>query len=243
MKAMILCAGRGTRLLDHARDLPKPMLDVGGVPLLQHIIGHLAKHGFRDLIVNLHYLGDHIVNHFGNGSRLGVRITYSFEQELLGTAGALKKVESLLRDGPFLVQYGDILSDHDFTAMAESHAQSGAEATLLLHQRAKSNSFVTMDSERRVTRFLERPAVTPAPGREPHWVFSGACVLEPSVLGEIPSGRPSDLPAEVFQGLVARGVVRGFPLTGFRCAVDSPERLSQARQAVQERPWTPLTRA
>lgn len=234
MKAMVLCAGKGTRLGGMTRDLPKPMLDLGGVPLLEHILCQLGAHGCSEVAVNLHYLPERIRGHFSDGRRLGLALTYVEEPALLGTAGALKNLEGFLRGNePFLVHYGDIVTDQDLTKMVAYHRASGAMATLLLHRRAGSNSVVELRPDGRVTAFFERPTAAPTVIGAP-WVFSGVCVCEPAFLDEIPAGVACDLPRDVFPRMAAAGRLAGFPLTGYRCAVDSPERLGEARRAVAD---------
>lgn len=235
MKAMILSAGYGTRLGDLTRDLPKPMLDLHGRPLLEYIIRHLRRHGFDQIALNLHFKPELIQNYFGQGDRWGVELVYSYEAELLGTAGGVKKMEPFLGIGDdFLIHYGDILTDQNFTAMLHFHRQHNALVTLLLHQRAVSNSVVSLDDTGRIVGFLERPSAEARRGITSTWVNSGVYLCAPGFLAEIPGGQVCDLPRDVFPGLVAGGRLYGFALSGYRCAIDSPERLTEARAAIIE---------
>src|ERR1700733_14542019 len=159
MRAMVLCAGYGTRLGDLTREIPKPMLPLGERPLLAYLLAHLRAHGFAEIAINLHFLPEAIRGYFGNGAKMNLALTYAQEDQLLGTAGGVKNMENFLRaSDPFLVQYGDVVTDQDFTAMLRFHQERGALATLLLHQRAKSNSVVSLDAEGRIIGFLERPS-------------------------------------------------------------------------------------
>lgn len=235
MKAMLLCAGYGTRLGELTREIPKPMLPLNDHPMLAYLIAHLKRQGFDEIVINLHFKPELIQNYFGDGSRFGVKLAYSHEPVLLGTAGGVKNVERFLRNEPaFLVQYGDILTDQDFTAMLRFHRERNALVTLLAHQRAKSNSVMTLDTERRITSFLERPTEEARQGQTSPWVNSGICVCAPEVLAHIPSNTACDLPRDVFPRLVGTGRLFGFPLSGYRVAVDSPERLAEARAALAE---------
>jgi len=234
MRAMVLCAGYGVRLGEHTRETPKPMLPLGGRPLLEHILRHLVRHGFDEIALNLHFLPETVRGHFGDGSRCGCRLTYSDEPELLGTAGGVRKMAAFLRDGDFLVHYGDVVTDQDFSAMLRFHQEHRALATLLVHQRVRSNSVVVLDEDRRVTAFLERPTEKERLGVRSSWVFSGVTICDPEVLDLLPPAVPCDLPRDVFPGLVATGRLFGFGLTGYRCAVDSPERLAEARRAAEQ---------
>jgi mannose-1-phosphate guanylyltransferase len=233
MKAMILAAGLGTRLGEATRDVPKAMLDVNGHPLLEYIIASLAPHGFDDVVVNLHHHGGMIRDFFEDGSRWGVRIVYSEERELLGTAGAVKNVEPFFGEGDFLVHYGDVVTDQDLTAMMEYHRTHDGLGTIMVHQRRGSNSVLTLDEHRRITSFLERPAGNVDSSST--WVHSGVAILRNPVLNLIPVNTPCDLPRDVYAPAIARGErFFAWPLSGYRCAVDSRERLEDLRAASQD---------
>lgn len=235
MKAMVLCAGYGTRLSDLTRDIPKAMLPLQGRPLLEYIISHLAQQGFTQIIVNLHFKPEQIRDYFKDGTRWGVKIQYSYEAELLGTAGALMKVASFLRQGDlFLAQYGDVLIDQDLKKMLEFHRARRALATLLVHKRARSNSVVSMDEAGRIVGFLERPTEQERAGVISPWVNSGLCACSPEFLDVIPDNVPSDIPRDIIPRIIPTGRLYGFPLSGYRCAIDSPERLEEARSALAE---------
>ncbi len=231
MKAMVLAAGAGSRMGELTRDCPKPMLLVQEKPILEHILRNLARHGFREVVLNLFHHPQLIEAHFGDGSTLGLSITYLREPHLLGTAGSARNAAAFLRGTePFLLHYGDVLTDQDLGAMAEAHRLRRAQATLLLHERAHSNSVVVMDEEGRVTRLLERPSPEERALVDSPWVNSGVYLLDPSVLERISPEDPQDFPRDVFPALIDEGRVFGFPLTGYRCAIDSPERLKRARE-------------
>jgi mannose-1-phosphate guanylyltransferase/phosphomannomutase len=235
MKAMILCAGYGTRLGDLTRELPKPMLRLGEHPLLEYLVCHLARHAFNEIAVNLHFMPELIRDYFGDGARRGVRLTYSYEPELLGTAGGVKHMASFLADqGAFLVQYGDMVTNQDFTAMLRFHHERRALATLLVHRRPGSNSSVSMDAEGRIVGFLERPTEAQRAAAYSEWAFSGVTICQPELLAEIPPQTACDLPHDIFTRLTPGGRLFAFPLTGQRCAVDSVERLAQARAGVRQ---------
>lgn len=235
MKAIVLCAGYGTRLGDLTRDTPKPMLPVGNHPLLAYLLGHLRTHAFSEIAINLHFRPEIIRDAFGDGSRWNLRLHYSHEPVLLGTAGAVKHLESYFRNEPFfLIQYGDILTDHDVSALVRHHLQHNALATLLVHPRPHSNSAVTLDPEGRIVGFVERPTDPLRAGIDTPWVNSGLCIASPELLNHIPADRPADLPRDVFVPLVHSRRLFAMPLHGFRCAIDSPERLALARTAIAE---------
>jgi NDP-sugar pyrophosphorylase family protein len=236
MKAMVLCAGYGTRLGDLTREIPKPMLRLGRRPMLEYILCHLRRHGIDQIGLNLHFMPEAIRGYFGEGSRWGLQLEYSHEPQLLGTAGGTKKMEAFLRRAdaraPFLVHYGDVVTNQDFTAMLDFHREKEALATLLVHKRARSNSVVGINAEGRIERFLERPSDAERSAVTSIWVFSGIAICEPELLDLVPAGRSADFPRDVFVPLAGSGRLFAFPLTGKRCAVDSPKRLEEARRGV-----------
>lgn len=223
--AMILCAGFGTRMQDFTKDLPKPMLPIGGKPLLEYTITHLARSGINNIVINLHYLPEKITSYFGDGSRWGVKINYSPEDKPLGTAGAVKKAEGLLRGfDDFLVLYGDIVCCQDYLKLFEFHgSRPAAKASIILHERSKSNSVVEIDGENKITRFIERPEKEVADKKQ-NWVNSGLYCFGRKIIEYIPENEYCDFPKDIFSRLVCEGALYGYPLESYRCAIDSPER-------------------
>lgn len=237
MRALVLCAGRGTRLGDLTRDLPKPLLPVEGVPLVVRMLGHLSALGFTEVALNLHHHAERVREAVGDGSRAGVSVTYAVETTLLGTAGAVRNLADFLcagGDESFLVLYGDLLIDEDLRPMIAAHRDRDATATLLLHQRAGSNSLVARDDAGRITDFLERPDDAARRANPMPWVNSGVQILHRRAVSLIPPDSPADLPADVYQPLVRRERFFGHPLSGYRCAIDSPTRYEAACRAYAE---------
>ncbi len=240
MKALVLCAGFGTRLGSLTRETPKALLPIAGEPLLAHTLRYLAAYGFCDVAVNLHHQGEHIRGRFGDGGAFGVRLTYAPEEALLGTAGAVKNLEPYFSDvEDFLVLYGDLLIDQDLTGLLAFHRKRRALATLLVHRRPGSNSVLEMDPMGRITRFLERPGAAERRQVADSWVNSGMQVLSRRVLAIIPPGRPADLPRDVYVPFLRDEPIYGYPLTGYRCAIDSPQRYAEAQAAVAEGRYRP----
>lgn len=203
MKAMILAAGQGTRLRPLTDRIPKPMVLVAGKPILEHSLALLVHHGIRDVVINLHHQPQTIVEHLGDGSRWGVHITYSFEPELLGTAGAAKKVQKEFNT-TFFVLYGDNLTSCDLGQLVTFHRSKGSVATIALHHRddPTASGIVDLDDQDRIIRFVEKPKPEQVFS---HWVSAGILVLEPEVLDAIPDGTPSDFGRDLFPSLLARG--------------------------------------
>jgi mannose-1-phosphate guanylyltransferase/phosphomannomutase len=204
------------------------MLPVAGRPLLEHVVRHLAAHGFDELAINLHVRPELIRENFGDGASLGVRIVYSHEPELLGTAGALTRLREFLGGGgPFLVHYGDVITRQDLSALADEHVRRGAFLTLLVHYRRGSNSVVVLDEERRMVDFAERPAADDPVRLRSSWTNSGIWMCSPELLDLVPPP-PSDLARDLLPRLVGRTDVYAEVLTAARVAVDSPERYREA---------------
>ncbi|MGE5408978.1 MAG: sugar phosphate nucleotidyltransferase [Syntrophothermus sp.] len=158
MRAMILAAGLGTRLRPITYGMPKPMVPVLNRPVMEHIVRLLAKHGFAEAIANLHWFPDLIRDHFGDGSRFGVDLSYSFEEQLLGTSGGVRNVADFLGDS-FLVISGDALTDLDLTAMRDFHESHDGIATLATKRVADTTQFgvAITGPDGRVQGFQEKP--------------------------------------------------------------------------------------
>jgi NDP-sugar pyrophosphorylase family protein len=232
MRAVVLAAGFGTRLGPLTTDRAKPALMVGDRPLVAHVVANLADCGFDEIAVNLHFRAEQVRSALGDGTALGVRIGYFEEDVLLGTAGALAPMREFLRDEPFLIQHADVVTDHDLGGMLERHVGRSALLTMLVHERAASNSVVAVDSDWRVQDFVERPTDKEREAVRSPWVNSGVYACAPSILGLVPAP-PSDFARDVVPRAVASHEAFAEPLDGDRCAIDSPERLRDAERLVR----------
>ncbi len=229
MKLFILGAGLGTRLRALGLDVPKVMAPIGGKPLLQHHLEQFRSQGFTEFIVNLHYLPEKITGYFGDGSRFGVRITYSYEPQLLGTAGAVKKMEAALRDETFVVLYGDNLVKLDVRPLIQFHRERGAVATMALMESPEpwTGGVVETDAAGRVRSFVEKPPREQATSK---LINAGILVLEPVVLEAIPAGQFSDFGRDVIPRLIAEGrPVFARQPAAYIQDIGTPERLAKAR--------------
>jgi NDP-sugar pyrophosphorylase family protein len=234
MKAFILAAGLGTRLRSLGLDLPKVMVPVGGKPLLEHHLDLFRRQGIRELIINLHYLPEKITGHFGDGSKFGVKITYSPEPELLGTAGAVKKMERELLEETFLVFYGDNLVRVEFAPLIEFHRARQAAATVALFASPEpwTGGVLETDSNGRVSRFVEKPDPKQV---STNLISAGIFVIEPSVLEIIPAGQFCDFGKDVFPKLLAEGQpVYAMKPEAYIQDVGTPERLAKAQHDFEQ---------
>ena len=133
MKTIIMAGGKGTRISSIASDIPKPMIKVEGIPVLEREINSLSLQGFKDITITVSHLGNQIMEHFGDGRRYGVNISYYFEETPLGNAGALFKMRHMLGYEPFLLLNADAIFDVDFNRMVEFHKEKSALVTLFTH--------------------------------------------------------------------------------------------------------------
>jgi len=223
MRAMIMAAGLGTRLMPLTATLPKPMVPIAGRPAVGHILDLLRRHGVTEVVVNLHHFPHTIRDYFGDGSHMGMSIRWAYEEELLGTAGGVKNNQSFLKGGPFLVMSGDSLTDLDLTVLAAGHRSTGGIATLVTKQVDDTTQYgvVVVDEHRRILGFQEKPA--------PEDALSDLCncgiyLFEPEVFEYIPADTFYDFGRQVFNDLLAKDLpFHTHPISGYWSDVGSLE--------------------
>jgi mannose-1-phosphate guanylyltransferase len=205
MRVMIMAAGIGTRLRPVTDLLPKPMVPIVNRPALYHILRLLAKHGHQEVVINLHHLPDAITAYFGDGASLGLRLSYSHEPELLGTAGGVKNNAAFLGGGTFLVMSGDAVTDVDLPALLAAHRRHGAIATMAVKQVSDPSLYgvVVSDASGRVTGFQEKPRREDALS---DLCNCGIYVFEPEILSLIPEGQFDDFGRRLFPDLLREQV-------------------------------------
>lgn len=233
MKAFILTAGVGERLRPLTDSVPKVMLPIGGKPILEHLVNLCRSYGICDLVVNLHWQPDRIVEYFGRGERFGVAITYSREPKLLGTAGALKKMEKILNER-FLVLYGDVMMNVNLTKLISYHQEKGGIATLVVHESShpKDSDLLELDSEGKVVTFWGWPR-----DHEPSTSLSnaGLLVLEPGIFEYIPEGKFCGIERDVFSVLIDEGIpLFGYDTDEYLKDIGTPERYSEVQGDFKE---------
>jgi NDP-sugar pyrophosphorylase family protein len=235
MRAVILAAGEGRRLRPLTETVPKPLLPVAGRPLLAHLIELLRRHGVDEIAINLHHCPEAIPAYLGDGERFGVRIAYSLEERLLGSAGGVKRVEAFLANEPFFVLYGDVLTDLDLTALGQFHAERRSCLTMAVHQPEDPTrcGMARLGAGGRLLEFVEKPPAGRAPSP---WANAGIYVVEPSVLRHIPCGRPFDFGSDLFPLLIARDVpLFGYVSEALIVDIGSPQRYRRAQRAARRR--------
>jgi mannose-1-phosphate guanylyltransferase/mannose-1-phosphate guanylyltransferase/phosphomannomutase len=211
-KAMILAAGEGTRLRPLTLETPKALLPIRGRALIEHQISWLNHHGIREIAINLYHLGNKIKDHLGDGSRFGMKICYSPEETLLGTAGGVKRIEHFFND-TFVVVYGDILTDLDLSDMVKFHREKKAVATLAIFEAPNpwEVGVVELNKERRILRLTEKPQSPVPSSQSPALANGGVYVLEKDVLNYIPAQGSSDFAYDIFPKLIGLGL----PIYGY----------------------------
>lgn len=205
MRVMIMAAGKGTRLRPLTDLLPKPMVPIANRPALYHILRLLKRHGSREVVMNLHHLPEPITGYFGDGSALEMDLSYSYEPELLGTAGGVKNNEAFLAGGTFLVMSGDALTDIDLTGLIAAHRRNGSLATIAVKEVGDPSLYgvLVVDDDQRVVGFQEKPSREEARSR---LCNCGIYVFEPEIFEHILPGQFDDFGSRVFPDLLRRRV-------------------------------------
>lgn len=199
---MVLAAGAGTRLRPLTDTVPKPMLPIGGEPLLAHTLRWLRRAGVREAALNLHSLADVVRDGLGDGDRWDMRLRYNVERELLGTAGALLPFGDFW-DRTFAVIYGDLLLDLDLPALLRFHRERGALVTIALKRTDTPHTQGMVEvNDGHVLRFVEKPQTWPAGHATAN---AGVYIAEPDVLRWISRDPPCDWGSDVFPGLLSAG--------------------------------------
>jgi len=219
MKAMILAAGKGTRVRPLTYDLPKPMIPVLGKPVMAYLIEHLRKHGVTEIMVNVSHLHEKIEEYFGEGEQFGVQIGYSFEGYTkedgevvavpIGSAGGMKKIQEFggFFDDTTIVLCGDALIDLDLKAALLEHRRKGAMASVITREvpwdKVSSYGVVVTDQTGRITQFQEKPKQEEALS---NFISTGIYIFEPEVIDLIPSGVEFDIGSQLFPLLAEKGM-------------------------------------
>jgi NDP-sugar pyrophosphorylase family protein len=236
MKALILAAGMGERLRPLTDLTPKPMLELGGHPLIHYPLAMLRRAGIADVAINLHHLAGVIQRGLGDGSQLGLRITYAPEPVLLGTGGPLNGLRNFLGDETFVIANSDTILDLDLSAMLAFHRERAALATIALYRPANIDYYsrLEIDAAQRLRRMrlLKRRNPLQYDDYPPNldqrvaatlsgFMYCGVIVAEPSILDRIPPATPWSLMEGLFAPMVAGAQpVFGYVHTGYFRTMD-----------------------
>jgi NDP-sugar pyrophosphorylase family protein len=239
MKAVIIAGGLGTRLRPLTYNTPKPIVPVANRPLVLHQIDLLRQHGITEVILNLHYLSERIKSVLDDGKKLGVKIYYSLEERPLGTAGAVKKAEEFFDGDPLLVFNGDTLTDINLSQIISFHKKKKARLTLTLTRVEDPTAYglILVDSEGRVTHFIEKPSWEQlsnlsGAGRVDS-INAGIYILDPKVFETVPPGTEYSFERQLFPALLQKGeAVYGFVSDRFWIDIGKPSQYRQAHEAI-----------
>lgn len=213
MKAMILAAGFGTRLKPLTTGLPKPMFPVLNRPLLEHTLNFLSSQGIQDIIVNVHHLPEKIIEYFGDGTDFGVRLQFSREEEILGTAGGLKKAQSFLEKETFLVLNSDVLADINFDSVFKFHKEKNSCLTLVVRQDDEPEKYrpIHLANDCRISRFVDASIKYPSKNIQ-RVMFTGIQIMEPEIFSRIPANKFCGTTEDIFPTMIEKGL----PVYGHR---------------------------
>ena len=230
MKALLLAGGQGTRLRPLTDDRPKPMVEIGGEPAIAHALRWLRQQGVTDVAINLHAHPEVLRRFVGDGSGFGLRVTYSYESEILGTAGALQPLRDFFQgEDAFVVLYGDVLTDVDLRPVRRAHLASSADATIVLSRVDDPTraGIVAFDADSRITRFVEKPSASEVFS---DWANAGIYVCGPAVLRYVRPHGPQDFARDLFPAMLRDGChLLASPTEAMVIDFGSRERLELAR--------------
>ena len=224
----MLVGGFGTRLRPLTEHIPKQMLPVCGVPMIEWVVGHLADHGVQKVGLAMGYRPDAFLDAYPDGRIAEIPYQVAVENEPLGTAGAVKfAVEQFQNEETLLVLNGDVLTDLDIGSLVRFHHDRRAAATIALQPVVDPSSFgvVTTNRDGRVKEFVEKPEIGFAPSNN---VNAGTYVLEPSVVDQIPANRQVSIERETFPKLAADGTLYALPSPTYWLDTGTPQQFIQA---------------
>lgn len=221
MRAVVLAGGKGTRLAPYTTVLPKPLMPIGEVPILEVVLRQLAHHRFNDVSLAVGYLAELLMAYCGDGSKFGLRLDYSRESTPLGTAGPIALVAPPAET--FLVMNGDLLTTIDYTQMLAAHRASGAIATVATYEKTVKIDLgvLELSSDQRIVDYIEKPTM-----RYP--VSMGIYLFEPRVLSVIPKGERLDLPDLVKKLMAAKEKVMAYKHEGYWLDIGRPDDYQEA---------------
>lgn len=228
MRAMLLAAGLGTRLKPLTDTVPKPLVQVAGLPLIYYHLALLKKNHIREIVINLHHLGAEIERALGDGRDFDLTFTYSYEKEILGTGGGILKAAHLFGEEPFIVLNADILIDIDVDSVIQTYKKSQALATLVVRDdpRAEQLGSVQVDPQGRVRAILNDPIDSCQP-----MLFTGMHVLSNRALTQLPQGQKCCIIRDGYIPLLqAGGPISAHLHTGYWNDLGTIERLHETEQ-------------
>lgn len=208
LKAVILAGGKGTRLAPYTHILPKPLMPIGDMPIMELLLWQLRRAGVSDVVLTVGHLAELLRTFFQDGKKWGLRISYSFEEKPLGTAGPLSLINGL--EDTFIVSNGDVMTTLDLKRLVSYHKEKGGIATIAVHRRqVKINlGVVQTDGDNAINGYIEKPTYD-------YTVSMGIYVFEPRILEHIPYNQYLDFPDLVLKLISAGEKVVAYPFDGY----------------------------
>lgn len=228
LKAMVLAAGVGSRLDPLTRQLAKPLVPVANRPVMEHILLLLKKHGITEVVSNLHHLPTQVPAYFGDGSNLGMNLSFHHERKLSGDAGGVRACRDFLGDGTFVVIMGDLLTDADLSYVIEQHKRKGAIATIALQKVADVSRFgvAALNGDGFIQGFQEKPAPQEALS---DLASTGIYILEPEIFQHLGEAEEIGFGRQIFPSLIAKGLpVLGVQVYGYWSDIGTIDTYKQA---------------
>lgn len=235
MRAVILSAGKGTRLPDVSKLMPKVMVPINGKPLLQWHIENLKKQGITDIYINLHYMPEKITEHFGDGKKFGVSITYSYEKELLGTGGALIPFAKHLTEDTVII-YGDVVTIVDFHKLLAFHKKHKVLITATIHpsHHPEDSDLVEFDENYKINRILKKPHIDHKIPDNPH-NLAALYMFSPKAFSYLLQETPFDIAQDLLPAVLKKkGSIFGYDTEEFVMDIGTPARLEKAQKLLKE---------
>jgi len=226
MQVVILAGGKGTRLIPHTSEIPKPLVSVGNKPIIEILLYRLKKSGVKKVTIAVNHLAHLIQTVLGDGHRFGIEVDYSLEDEPLSTVAPLKLIKDLPDN--FMVANGDTLTDLNFRKFFEYHLEKKAVLTIATHQRVDRIDFGVLETEKdgTVVKFMEKPEIDLT-------VSMGIYAFSKEVLNYIPDGTPFGFDELVLKLLKEKVPVNTFPFDGYWLDINRPDDYARANREIE----------
>jgi NDP-mannose synthase len=230
MRAVILAGGKGQRLRPYTTVLPKPLMPIGDMPILEVVLRQLKAAGVTRVTMAVGYLAELMQAFFGDGKRLGLQIDYSFEEQPLGTVGPLTLIPSLAQESEFIMMNGDVLTTIDYSKLIERHRASRADVTIATYRREVKIDFgvIETDADNMLTGYVEKP-------RFDYRVSMGIYCFNAAVLERLKPGQYCDFPDLVKQLIAAGRSVASYPFDGYWLDMGRPDDYATAIEEFEAR--------
>lgn len=220
-KGMILAAGFGTRLKPITDEMPKALVEAGERPVIEYSIALLVKGGIKNIVINLHHLGDQIENYLGDGSEYGAKFVYSKEEKILGTAGGIKRALPLLGKQPFVVVNGDIITDLNLQNVIRRHFESESDATMVLRPLVKGETYTPIKEEGGYIKEFGSGNL----------MFTGVQIVDPKIFDRIEKDKYSNTVTDIYVPMLKeRRSVSAYIHEGYWTEIGTVESLQEARK-------------